>query len=129
MIQGEAGRVYLQCQSQTTRTQHSDKMSEKMKTFILDLGKGAINQNTVVNGSKITTEERICKVMRAEFCKRNGCKSLTDWANQLNATGEYDGTFTKFDALDSLSSMFNLNIDGKYVAIYQFYQKHLPFTK
>ena len=95
--------------------------------FILDLGKAAINQNTLVNGTKIKDEKRLCLLMNAEFCKRNNCKSLTEWAEQLNATGEYEGAFTKFDALDSMSSMFNLNINGQYVSIYQFYQKHLPF--
>lgn len=89
--------------------------------------KVAINQNTLVNGKKVTSEVELCKIMKREFCRINSCKSLTDWANQLNATGEYEGTFTKYDALDSMSSLFNLNIDGQYVSIYQFYQKHLPF--
>jgi hypothetical protein len=106
-----------------------------MKTFIVQLPDGqAVNQSTVIKGKnnpayKIKTESEICEFLFRAFCMENKCKSLTDWANQLNETGEYNGQMTKYDALDNMASNYTLNIDGKHVSIYEFYQQHKPFKK
>jgi len=85
------------------------------------------NQDTLFNGKKITDKVTLCKTIKIIFCTNQKCRSFTDWANQLNATGEYEGTFTKHDALDSLCSNYNLNINNKYVDLHQFFKQFLPF--
>ena len=99
-------------------------------TILLENGT-AINQDTVIRrkGIKITisSNEDICNLIKADWCKTTGSKSFTDWANDLNNSGEYEGTFTKYDALDNLASNYTLNIDGKHVSLYQFFMENKPF--
>lgn len=100
--------------------------------FTLVLANGsAINQSTIINrnGKRffVTNERDLCDLIKKDWCKQTSSKSFTDWANELNQSGEYEGTFTKYDALDNLSSMYHLNINGKHVNLYHFFTIHLPF--
>jgi hypothetical protein len=100
-----------------------------MKTFTLVMEKTALNQNTLVNGKTITDEKELCKLMKYQFCKMNNCKNFQDWADELNNDENYEGGFTSFDALDSLSSLFILNIDGKHVSIYKLFMNYKTLLK
>jgi len=104
-----------------------------MKNFKVLLPDGtAINERTkfTINGkpSPITNEADLCKLLKRIWRKETNSKSFTEWAESLNNTGEYEGTFTKYDALDNLSSMFQININGEHVHAYDLFTKHLPFT-
>jgi hypothetical protein len=95
--------------------------------FILILGeKGLINEKTKIgrNQTTIKTELEICSVMKRTFFQDNDCKSFQDWADKLNETKEFDGEFTYIDAIDNLSNCYNLNINGKYVDIYELIMKY-----
>lgn len=103
-----------------------------MFTFKLLLPTGGmVNERTLFYSSKIrvTNEVELCKVMRSVWRQDTHSKSFQDWADELNATGDYEGTFTKEDALDNLASAFHLNINGKVVNVYDFYTKHLPLKE
>lgn len=101
-----------------------------MKTFTLVLADGAtINQAIKVNGKRITTELELAKLMKANFLNSMSCKSFTQVAKELNETGEYESTFTKYDILDNMASILILNIDGKYVNIYDFMLIQIPFKE
>lgn len=106
--------------------------TSKISRFTILLANGsAIDQTTVINrkGVRIVldTPEAICKLIKSDWCKLTGSKSFTDWANSLNESGEYEGAFTKEDALGNLSSNYTLNIDGKHVNLFDFFKAHLPF--
>lgn len=103
----------------------------KKLNFIILLENGsAINQDTVIKrkGQRvvISTPLEICNIIKADWCKATQSKSFTDWADSLNASGEYEGTFTKHDALDNLCSNYTLNIDGKHVNLFDFFNEHKP---
>jgi hypothetical protein len=99
-----------------------------MRTFKILLPNGQmINQLTVVNGKRLTNEVEICKLLKNHFCRETKVKSFAQWANELNETGEYEGKFTKLDALDTLASQYTLNIDGNHIDIYKFFLEFLPF--
>lgn len=100
--------------------------------FKLLLSNGtAINQDTVINyktgSKKLTTAKEICLFIKGLWKKETQSESFTAWAEYLNNSGEYEGTFTKYDALDNLCSQYQLNIDGKHVNLYDFFQANLPF--
>lgn len=106
-----------------------------MNSFKLLLPNGGlVNQQTIftVNGEKrkgtTLSEVELCKIMRGIWRKDVGSKNFQDWADELNATGDFEGTFTKEDALDNLCSAFHLNIGTTCVNVYDFYTKHLPLT-
>lgn len=106
-----------------------------MKTFKLLLPQGGlVNQNTIftIGGEKrkgtTLTEVELCKIIRGIWRKEVGSANFQAWADELNATGDYEGTFTKEDALDNLTSAFHLNIGIKCVDMYDFYTKYLPLT-
>ena len=105
--------------------------STKLNFTLLLANGSAINQSTVIrrNGEQIfiTSELEIAQLIKKDWCKATQSKSFTDWANELNASGEYEGTFTKYDALDNLASTYTLNISGKYVNLYDFILLHIPF--
>jgi hypothetical protein len=100
-----------------------------MKTFTLVMEKIALNQNTLINGKHITDEKELCKLMKHQFCKMNSCKNFQEWADELNQDENFEGGFTSFDALDSLSSLFILNIDGKHVSIYNLFKNYNDLLK
>ena len=52
--------------------------------------------------------------------------SAMEWAKELNEDKNYEGTFTTEDALDNLSSNFHIEMGGKAISTYEFFQKHLP---
>lgn len=101
--------------------------------LLLDFSQGAISQDTVINyksGKRtINTATELCKFMKLYWMKETDSKSFTDWARQLNESGDYEGEFSKYDALCNLSSRFHLNIDGKNVRIYDYFLEHLPFKE
>lgn len=95
--------------------------------FILDLGeKGFINEKTKIgrNQTTIKTESEICSVIKRVFFQENDCKSFQDWADKLNETKDFEIEFTYMDAIDNLSNNYNLNIDGKYIDLYELIIKH-----
>lgn len=87
---------------------------------------GCINQNTLVNGKKITDEVMLCKVIKAAWCRWSGSKNFTEWAKELNADGNFEGTFTTADALDQLCSNYHIEMGGKAISTHDFFAKHLP---
>lgn len=100
--------------------------------FLLQLANGSTIDNTTVirkNGNRIyiTKEVELCQLIKKDWCKSTQSKSFSNWAEELNASGEYEGTFTKHDALDNLASTYVLNINGKHVNLYDFFTLHLPF--
>ncbi len=98
-----------------------------MKNFkVLFADGGCINQNTLVNGNKITDEVTLCKVIKAAWCKWTGSKNFTEWAKELNESGNYEGVFTSADALDQLCSNYHIEMDGVPVDIYKFFWTYLP---
>lgn len=102
--------------------------------FLLQLANGStINNTTVIhrNGIRIfiANEVDLCHLIKKDWCKATQSKSFTNWAEELNASGEYEGTFTKYDALDNLASTYVVNINGKHVNLYDFFTLHLPFKK
>lgn len=69
----------------------------------------------------VSTNEELCKLIKRLWCKATQSKNFQDWADDLNADGNFEGEFTRFDGLDNLSNTITLNIDGKYVPLYQFF--------
>lgn len=105
--------------------------TSKTISFKLLLPTGdCITNKTVIrrNGQAITidTPLALCDLIKANFLKWSNSKSFTAWANELNESGEYEGTFTKFDALDNLASNYTLNIDGEHVNLYNYFREHKP---
>ena len=105
----------------------------KVNNFIILLPNGtAINQTTQLkrNGQlvKLSDCTAIAEFIKRIWCKETGSKNFTDWANQLNNSNEYEGAFTKYDALDNLSGLFQLNINGEHVHLYKFFEINLPFN-
>lgn len=103
-----------------------------MKSFKILMANGyGITNNTVIKVkgivTPITNEKDICNLIKRDWKKETGSKSFTEWAQSLNDSGEYEGTFTKFDALDNLCGQYQLNIDNKHVNLYDFFMTYLPF--
>ncbi|MDD4972047.1 MAG: hypothetical protein PHT07_21685 [Paludibacter sp.] len=99
-----------------------------MKTWTLHTANDqAFNQNTLINGRKITDPITLCKFIKAHWCELNKVKSFSQWATELNEDENFSGGFTKEDALDNLSSNYVLNIDNEYVDLYKFFNLHQPF--
>ncbi len=102
-----------------------------MKNFKLLLPNGNVITNaTVINSGKtvINSNADLCKLIKNIWKKETCSTSFTEWATSLNESGEYEGTFTKYDALDNLCSLFQLNINGQHVNLYSFFTDNLPFT-
>lgn len=102
-----------------------------MKNFkVLFADGGCINQNTIIKSksgaSKITTELGLCKVIKSAWCKWTGSKNFTEWAKELNEDGNFEGTFTTLDALDHMCSNYHLELDGKAIDLYKFFETHMP---
>lgn len=101
-----------------------------MKFKVLFPNGGVIDQNTVIKGLhnsyKITTEEGLCKVIKSHWSKWVGAKNFTEWAKELNESGDYEGTFTTADALDHLCSNYHLELNGKAIDLWDFFNKHMP---
>lgn len=103
-----------------------------MLRFILVLPDGyAINEQTKINSSKgtsyIKTELELCNLMKSIWMKATQSKSFTDWAEELNADPNFEGGFTKEDAISNLGNLFFLNIKGEGVSVTDFFLKHKPF--
>ena len=101
-----------------------------MKNFKVLFADGVcINQNTLVNGKNISDETMLCRVIKSAWCRWTGSKNFTEWAKELNEDGNYEGTFTTENALDNLSSNFHIELVGKAISTYEFFQKHLPLKQ
>ncbi len=104
-----------------------------MKFKVLFPDGGLINQDTVIKGThnsyKITTEKGLCKVIKSAWSKWTGSRNFTEWAKELNADKNFEGTFTTEHALDNLCSNFHLEMNGKAVDLYAFFQTHMPLRK
>lgn len=112
----------------------TSKDVQPFRSIIIHLNEsGVIGSHSIISrkdGSKklgYYTNKELCQLMRAEFLKVNKCKSFQQWADELNSDKNFEGGFTKHDALDSLSSLYNLNIDGKFIDIFAFFVQNLPF--
>lgn len=55
--------------------------------------------------------KNVLKWVKKDFNKFSDSASFQDWANELNDCGDYEGEFTKFDALDSLQSNYFIYIN------------------
>jgi hypothetical protein len=57
------------------------------------------------------------------WCKETGSKSFQDWADSMNEEllGESETTYSKDDAIDNMANQITLNIDGKYVDLYNWW--------
>lgn len=53
----------------------------------------------------------VLKWVKNDFNKFSDSKSFQDWADELNDCGDYEGEFTKFDALDSLHSNYFIYVN------------------
>ena len=103
-----------------------------MNSFKVLLPDGSvITEQTKINRNGklfvIDSEKALCELIKRIWMKETGSKSFTDWAKALNEDENYEGEFTKYDALDNLSSMFQINIDGQHVHASEFFDKFLPF--
>jgi hypothetical protein len=88
--------------------------------------------NLTINGMPVHLKDNvdIAKFIKRRWCKYNNVKSFTQWANELNNDTNIEGNgHTVWDALDNLSSLFILNINGKHVNIIEFFKENLPFTQ
>jgi hypothetical protein len=97
-----------------------------MKFKVLFPDGKAINQNTIINGNKITNESDIAKFIKAIWCRWSNSKNFTAWSNELNESGEYEGKFTPYDAIDNLASNYHLEINGRAINLYDFILKYDP---
>lgn len=109
-------------------------MTTSKLRFTLQLANGSvINQTTIIKGKNgikvISTPLELCNLIKADWCKSTQSKSFTQWADELNADKNFSGGFTKEMALDNLASTYTLNINGKYVNLYQFFLQHKPFKE
>lgn len=90
-----------------------------------------VNQNTTIakygGDYKISTEKQLCRFMKVYWCVFVGVKSFQAWADDLNESGDYESEFTKYDAVDSMSSAFHLEVNGESVNIYDYFLQHHPF--
>lgn len=111
-------------------TAGSGKNYQIMKFKVLFPDGGLINQDTVIKGAnnsyKIHTEVGICKVIKAQWCKWTKSKNFTEWAKELNEDGNFEGEFSKEDALDHLCSNFHLELNGKAINLRNFFDIHMP---
>jgi hypothetical protein len=100
-----------------------------MKFKILYNG-GMITEKTILkskNGDvKLTTEFDLCKFLYSQWKKATDSTSFQNWADELNEDENFDGEFTILDALDNLASNSVLNINGKAIDLYKFFQEHFP---
>jgi len=62
-----------------------------------------------------TNLQVVLKWIKKDFNKFSDSKSFQDWANELNDCGDYEGEFTKLDALDSLNSNYFLYENRKQI--------------
>lgn len=101
-----------------------------MFTFKLLVKGGIVNENTVLGAGpkcqKISSHRGLCKLIFNLWKKETSSASLQDWADELNESGEFEGTFTKYDALDNLASNTIVNVDGGNPNLYEYMQIHLP---
>jgi hypothetical protein len=105
-----------------------------MKTFKIMLPTGSVITNKTAikkagNPFLIKTELGICELIKMDWCKSTKSKNFTDWAKSLNEDKNFEGGFTVEHALDNLCGMYQLNIDGEHVDLYNFFLKHKPFKQ
>lgn len=102
-----------------------------MKFTIVFPDGAAINEKTIIrsNGAvkQMKTPCDICRLIKNDFLKRNSVNSFTQWAEELNQDKNFDGGFTKYDALDNLASTYTLNIDGQHLNLYKYFEEYFPF--
>lgn len=101
--------------------------------FKLLFNDGLITNQTIIKNKKgerttIKDAATLAGFMYSVWKKETQSKSFEDWANELNETGEYEGTFTADDAKDNFNSLFQLNIDNKHVNTLEFFETHYPKT-
>lgn len=98
-------------------------------TILLENGK-AINEKTVIRTggviNPIKNELDICNLIKRDWCKNTQVKSFARWAEELNADENFNGNFTVSDALDNLCSTYHLEINGKAVDLYDFFNTYKP---
>jgi hypothetical protein len=95
-----------------------------MERFLLTIdGINAISNETLVNGKRIESIPELRRLIKWLWCKKTGSKSFQDWADSLNEelAGESDATYSKDDAIDNMANLVTLNIDGKYVDLYDWW--------
>lgn len=105
--------------------------------WILVTPDGVFSHRTKINGRRLQTEFEICRFMRAVFCKINRVKSFSQWADEMNEDPNFwdDGVkpeHPKFDAItaiEDMSSLFHLNVNGKHVRIYEFFEEYYAKPK
>ena len=133
VLQGITQTLYLHYQSNYAEGKKNWRVTQnKMKFSILLQNGSVITEKTKITISgvetKINTYKQICELIKRDWCKQTQSKSFTSWANELNVSGEYEGKFTKYDALDNLASNYTLNISGNHISLYDFFINNLPFT-
>jgi hypothetical protein len=97
-----------------------------MKSFLLTVdGVNAISNKTLVSGRRIESIPELRRLIKSLWCKETGSKSFQDWADGLNEefAGESDATYSKDDAIDNMANLITLNIDGKYVDLYNWWKE------
>jgi hypothetical protein len=72
----------------------------------------------------ITNETELAKFIKLHWCNWSKSQSFSSWAGELNHSGEYEGKFTKFDAIDNLHSNYHLELNGKTINLYDFIIKY-----
>lgn len=88
---------------------------KNLSNFTLVLPDGeAINQNTLVNGKRITESKTLCRLIKSIWKKETNSSSFQNWVDELNESGDYQSTFTKEDAKENMFGMFVLNINKKH---------------
>lgn len=87
-----------------------------------------ITEKTVITTkgvkSFIADEKELCRVMYSLWRKDTDSKSFQAWADELNETGDYEGTFCADDAMDNLASAFHLNIGSEVPSVFEFFKQH-----
>ena len=91
---------------------------------------GLVTEKTVMvrksGNFKITDEKGLCKLIYWEWKKKTDSKSFQDWADELNADDNFDGIFTKEDALDNLASTSIVEVNNKPCNLCSFFKTNYP---
>jgi hypothetical protein len=74
----------------------------------------------LVNFTNEPTLDQILSFIYKEWKKFSDSSSFQNWADELNECGDYEGTFTAFDAVDNLVSNFHLLLNRSDISASEF---------
>ncbi len=72
-------------------------------------------------------KDKLFNILFNEWKAETGSASFQDWADDLNNSGEFDGEFSKEDAVDNFRSLYGpaFNVGTKHADIYSYFRSQI----